>query len=392
MGTRVELSNTKKAFAYKSTLELLKTYTLFAILRFPKLTYALTRLVSIALKLHLPIEWAIKFTVFQQFCGGESVKECSRTIHRLWQFRVGTILDYSVEGLGDEKQFDSTTQEILSTIDLAKSNESIPFCVFKPTGIAPFGILEKLHAGKPLTPDEEAKWSRATERFTKLCERAHQNHVKLFIDAEESWIQDPVDKLAEECMEKYNQKAPLIYTTVQMYRVDRRDYLEKLISSAEKKGFKAGIKLVRGAYLEKERKRAESLGQPSPLYPEKAGTDAAYNSALQLCLSHREAIGLCVATHNDISTARAIEEVDPSRDKAVYFAQLLGMSDNLSFNLSNSGYQVAKYTPYGPVRSMMPYLFRRAQENTAIAGQTLRELVTVRRELFRRLGLRKASA
>ncbi len=330
----------------------------------------------------------MKATLFKQSCGGETAKDCAQSVRRLSKFRVYSILDYSIEGAQSEKTFDSTEKELLSTLTLASQSEFIPFSVFKVTGLVRFSLLEKLQEKHPLTEQEKEEWERAQVRIRRIVERAHQLKVKLLIDAEESWIQDPIDAYVEKLMEEFNKESPTVFQTLQMYRGDRPAYLQRLLSLSHEKKFVLGIKLVRGAYMEKERKRAQSLGYHSPVFPDKAGTDLAYDEACRECFKNLERVFLFAGTHNEQSTQLIVDLMQEKglkpNDPRVFFSQLLGMSDNLTFNLAELGFNSAKYIPYGPVRELTPYLVRRAQENSAISGQTLRELELIQLELKRR--------
>ncbi|MFM8268921.1 MAG: proline dehydrogenase family protein, partial [Pseudomonadota bacterium] len=291
--------------------------------------------------------------------------------------------------------FDSTERELLSTLNLAAQTTSIPFSVFKVTGLARFELLEKLHAKLPLTEIELPEWDRSRQRVRRIIEKASHLKVRVLIDAEETWIQDPIDSLVEELMREFNQKDVIVYHTLQMYRSDRLSYLNRLLQDSQSKGYRLGIKLVRGAYMEKERKRAKDLGHASPIQPDKAATDAAYNEALKILIKHIEHVSVFSGTHNEESTQLLVDLLLDSglsaKDERVYFSQLMGMSDNLTFNLAEKGFKAAKYVPYGPVRELTPYLIRRAQENSAISGQTLRELDLITRELKRRRSLKSAA-
>ncbi|HEY1025686.1 MAG TPA: proline dehydrogenase family protein, partial [Sphingobacteriaceae bacterium] len=330
----------------------------------------------------------IKSTIFKQFCGGETIAECEKTIKQLYNGGVDTILDYSVEGEETEEAFDATCEEIIRIIKRADGDPRIPLTVFKPTGVGRFGLYEKLDAKIPLSNAEEIEFRKVRARFDKICKTASNHGVPIMIDAEETWIQDTIDDLAIEMMRKYNRAKLIVYNTYQLYRHDKLASLKADIALAETDKFYMGAKLVRGAYMEKERKRAEERGYPSPIQPDKESTDRDYDEAVRYCLDHLENVGVVMGTHNEES-CRLLVELLGDRDilknhPHVYFSQLLGMSDNLSFNLGDAGYNVVKYVPYGPVKSVMPYLFRRAQENTAVAGQTGRELSLIIKEKKRR--------
>lgn len=343
-----------------------------------------------SLDLRLPVKSLIRGTIFNQFCGGETLDECRDIIRQLGDFNVGTILDYAVEGSQQEKEFDETSHEIVRTIDLAKRDRSLPFCVFKVTGLARFELLRKLSAGETLTAKETEEWGRARHRIRAICLNAAGKDVRIFIDAEESWIQKAIDDLAWEMMLAFNREKPIIYNTVQMYRADRLDYLKDLFRAADEQGVFVGLKVVRGAYMEKERARAAERNEPSPILPTKEATDAAYDAALAVCFAHLDRMAICAGTHNEASTRALVTLMENHslrrNDRRIYFSQLLGMSDNLSYNLAAAGYNVAKYVPYGPVRVLVPYLTRRAEENTSISGQTGRELSLIEQELRRRNG------
>lgn len=384
----LSFENTKIAFQLKNDKELKKAHLLFRVFGLKWLITIAPALTTIALKLRLPIKGIIKNTVFAQFCGGETIKECEPTSKQLWSCKVGTILDYSVEGADDEASLDATKNEIISTINQAATHEHICFSVFKVTGISRFSLLEKINNGKPLTPDEVAEKQRVVNRFDAICQQAYEKNVCLLVDAEESWIQDAIDNLVEEAMLKYNKKKAIIYNTIQMYRHDRIAYLKKSIAEAKGNNYCAGFKVVRGAYMEKERKRAKDKNYPSPIQPNKIATDTDYNLALKICIEHYETVSLCAGTHNENSSLYLIELMAENNiannDERIYFSQLLGMSDHISFNLTNAGYNVAKYVPYGPVKEVLPYLTRRAQENSSVAGQASRELTLIEKELERR--------
>lgn len=388
----LSFENTEIAFQARDDKSLRRSYWLFRMIQFPSLVQAGTLLARVALWLRIPIEPLLKITFFRQFCGGETIEGCQETIRALGKFRVGSILDYSVEGANNEKTFDGTTEEILKTIGLATMQPLVPFCVFKVTGVARAELLEKIQAGELLTFAEMGEWQRARERIFRLCNRAHENNVSLFIDAEESWIQETIDRTVEEMMALFNKRRALIFTTIQMYRTDRTAYLEKALARAKIGKYFFGIKLVRGAYMEKERARAAKKGKPSPIHPTKEATDQAFDGAVTYLLSELPNVAFCAGTHNQISTQRLTEQLEAlnieKSDSRIYFAQLYGMGDHLSFALADEGFNVAKYMPYGPVREVFPYLVRRAQENTAIAGQSSRELQLLEAERQRRNALR----
>jgi proline dehydrogenase len=384
----LDFSNTEIAFQYKSTKDLKKAYWLFKIIGYNWLIKVGPSLLNVALKLHLPVLGIIKNTVFKQFCGGETINECETVINTLGKYNVKTILDYSVEGKENEHEFDKNVNQVLATIDKAKDNPNIPFSVFKPTGFARFSLLEKINAHKPLSVEEENEFERVRTRIDKMCQYAYQLNVPIFIDAEESWIQDVIDDLALEMMKKYNKEKAIVYNTAQMYRVDRLAYLKGLLAEAEKEDFYIGMKLVRGAYMEKERERAEKYGYESPIQPNKEATDRDFDLALKFCVQHFNRFAVCCGTHNENSSLLLTQLMSQNNieknNPKIYFAQLYGMSDHISFNLAKAGYNVAKYVPYGPVKDVIPYLIRRAQENTSVAGQQSRELFLIKKELQRR--------
>jgi proline dehydrogenase len=388
----VSFEDTAVAFAYKTSADLRKANFIFSLVNHPWISFLATGVVKFSLKLRLPIEGIIKRTAFDHFCGGESIEKSEEVIQLLARYHVGTILDYSVEGEKSEEGFDMTMDEILRTIDKARESDSIPFCVFKVTGLAPSDLLEKLNNGKLLTDAENQAFERAKKRVDLICGKAQSYGIPVLIDAEETWIQDPIDRLADEMMARYNGEKAIVFNTYQMYRTSSMDNLIHDYDDAVNGGYFIGAKIVRGAYMEKERARAEKLGYTSPIYPDKEATDNAFNEALEFCVKHIERIHLMCGSHNDLSNTllmkRMAERNLAPSDKRIWFAQLYGMSDNISFNLAKADYNVVKYVPYGPVRAVMPYLLRRAQENTSVAGQSSRELTLIRTELRRRKGMR----
>jgi len=384
----ISFDNTSVAFQSKTDGQLKKSNFLFSVVNNPFMSNLATNSVKLALYLGLPVKGIIKNTVFEHFCGGETIDECKKTIDELAQFNIGTILDYSVEGGVDEDSFDKTKAEILKTIDTAKNSSSIPFSVFKVTGLASTPLLQKKQEGKELSESEKEAYKRIESRVEEICRHAYDCKVPILIDAEETWIQDPIDEMAYKMMELFNKESVIVYNTFQMYRVDMLDNLKKAFHYAAMGNYNIGAKLVRGAYMEKERERAEEMGYPSPIQPNKEATDDDYNKALAFCIDNKQRVSLVSGSHNDYSNyylAMLMEKHSmKNNDSRAYFAQLYGMSDNISFNLSKAGYNVAKYVPYGPVKSVMPYLFRRADENTSVAGQSSRELSLIRSELKRR--------
>ncbi len=392
-GPEISFSNTEIAFASKSDRELKDDRMLFNIIGKPWLVRTAPPFVKLAMVLHLPVKPLIRATIYRHFCGGETIAECNETIKKLFDYKVGSILDYSVEGEETEESFDKTAEEILATIKRAKGDAAIPFCVFKPTGIGRMGLLEKASNTKNLSSAEFDEYKRIFGRFKKICAFAADSNVRIFIDAEESWIQNAVDDIAQQMMMHYNGSHAIVYNTVQLYRHDRLNFLNSVFQHASANNYFLGVKLVRGAYMEKERERAVRLSYPSPIQPDKPSCDNDFNEALRFCIHNIHGIALCAGTHNEYSSlllAQLMEEKNiSSSDQRIWFSQLLGMSDHISFNLAHAGYNVCKYVPYGPVDAVLPYLIRRAQENTSIAGQIGRELSMIMQELNRRKKERK---
>jgi proline dehydrogenase len=384
----LDFQDTATAFADKTNSELKEKYRLFKLLNSPILNSIGTAATRFALSIGLPVHGLIKSTIYEQFCGGETIEECESAVDRLSNSNVGAILDYSVEGKATEEDFDRTRDEIIRTIERAKDDPRIPFAVFKVTGVAPLGTLERLSRKKKLDAKSQAKCERINKRVAEICARAYELDQPVFIDAEESWIQDAIDRMAEEMMLRFNQERPIVYNTIQLYRKDRLDYLKNARRNARNEGYIYAAKLVRGAYMEKERERAAAQGYPSPIHDTKADTDAAYDMAVDYCLKHHETMAFVVATHNERSTARLAEQMivdDMPRDHpGIFYSQLYGMGDNISYVLAKNGFNVSKYVPYGPVADAVPYLIRRAQENSSAAGQMSRELQLIEQELKRR--------
>jgi proline dehydrogenase len=387
--------DTRLAFKDRSDRELRNAYWLFRLVGNPALVKAGAIKLKIALWLRLPVDWILKPTIFSHFCGGEQISECDATIKKLAASGIQTILDYSAEGKETDAEFDRTAHQVMETIRKAVTDKNIPYAVFKPTGMARFGLLEKLQSGKVLTDAEQRELERVHERIGSICRLAEQSGVPVMVDAEESWIQEAVDRLVEDLALKYNKDRPLIFNTLQMYRHDRLDYMERFLARARENGVVAAFKLVRGAYMEKERERAAALGYPSPIYPDKPSTDAAFDQATRFCLEHIDHMAVCIGTHNEKSCSLAAETMDrldiARAHPQVSFAQLLGMSDHLSYPLAAAGFNVCKYVPYGPIKTVIPYLVRRAEENTSVAGQTSRELYLIKKEIQRRKKARTRS-
>lgn len=388
VNTNISFDDTSVAFEAKSTKALKKANLMFTVVNNPLMSKLATQSVKLAFSLHLPIKGIIKSTVFEHFCGGETIEESKQTINELAAYKIGAILDYAVEGEESEATFDATKEEVLKTIDAAKGSPDIPFSVFKVTGIASASLLQKIQEKKQLNEKEIQAFGRVKARVDELCQKAYDNDVPLLIDAEDSWIQDPIDEMVYEMMQKYNQKRAIVYNTYQMYRSDMLENLRKAFHYATMHNYFLGAKLVRGAYMEKERERAEEMGYPDPIQPNKEATDRDFDQALSFCIGNKQRISLVCGSHNENSNyylALLMEKHSmKSDDPRVYFAQLYGMSDNISFNLAKAGYNVVKYVPYGPVKVVMPYLIRRAEENTSVAGQSSRELSLIRKELKRR--------
>jgi proline dehydrogenase len=384
----LNFQDTKTAFADKTTAELREKYRLFKLMNYPVLNGIATSSAQIALMLHLPVEWLIKNTIFEQFCGGENIEECQATIEKLVKSSIGTILDYSVEGKHHEDDFERTKDETILNLKRAKNDEKIPFAVFKVTGIAPLGTLEKISSNSELKESNKTKWESTIRRVTEICEFAYSIKQPIFIDAEESWIQPAIDRLATDMMAMFNRESPIVFNTLQLYRHDRMEFLQTSHSEAKKAGYFLAVKLVRGAYMEKERERAKEMGYPSPIHQDKNATDRDFDAACSYCLANINEIAFVAGTHNDASVQKLVKKMDqtdvPADHKSVFFSQLYGMSDNLSYVLARNKYNVSKYVPYGPVRDAVPYLIRRAQENTSVVGQVSRELELISKELERR--------
>ncbi len=383
-----EFNNTEIAFRYRNNDELKKARFLFSSMGSPALTSVGMAATKFAISWGLPVTGLIKSTLFRQFCGGETMDEAGATAAMLGKYGVGTILDYGVEGKESEQDFDKAVPEFVNAIKYAAANKNIPFISIKVTGFAYFDLLEKIHAGVPLTDAGKAAWDRVYKRIDTICGTAAAHGIMVLVDAEESWIQKPVDDLTDAMMEKYNKKEAIVFNTFQMYRHDRLEFLKQSYDVAHRKGYVLGAKLVRGAYMEKERNRAAEKGYASPIQPNKQATDTDYDTAVLFCLERLGAVSVFIGTHNEQSCMKAAKWMDEhnvaAQSKNVYFSQLFGMSDNISFNLAGSGYHVAKYLPYGPVKDVIPYLMRRAQENTSVAGQTGRELALINQEIKRR--------
>jgi proline dehydrogenase len=394
----LSFENTAIAFKGKDDSALRRSYWLFKLIGNPTLVKIGGAMTHFAVGIGFPIGWLIKKNIFAQFCGGETVEECKAASARLAEYGIGTILDYSVEGKEKESDFDATADEIIRTIDAAKGNPHIPFCVFKVTGVARFELLEKQNEVvrgtlEHLESPDQLEWQRVVQRVLRICQAAYDANQRIFIDAEDSWIQDAIDALCHDMMEKFNQQAPIVYNTVQLYRHDRLEFLKSAHAWAREKRLHYAVKLVRGAYMEKEGKRAAEKGYENPIQPSKEVTDKDFNAGVQYCLDNLQDMALCCGSHNEESSmllAQWMEERGVVKnDNRVAFAQLFGMSDHISYNLADAGYNVVKYLPYGPIKEVMPYLLRRAQENTSVKGQTSRELGLILKERKRRQGVKR---
>jgi proline dehydrogenase len=381
-------NNTETAFALKTDTELDRAYFLFKMIANEPLVRIGTAVTNFAIKAHLPVEGLIRATVFDHFCGGVNEEDCLSVVDKMYTKGVSSVLDYSVEGKEEESQFDIALQMTLKTIEFAKERQAIPFAVFKPTGIGRFDLYVKIGEKKTLTDSEQIEWNRVVERFDIICKTAHEKDVALLIDAEESWMQDAADAIVTDMMRKYNKQKIIVFNTLQMYRWDRLDYLKNLHQLAKSEGFLIGMKLVRGAYMEKENKRAEEKGYKSPICISKQATDDNYDASVLYMMEHLEIMSIFAGTHNEESSYQLMKMMQQKsitpNDSRIWFGQLYGMSDNISYNLAEKGYNVAKYLPFGPVRDVMPYLIRRAEENTSVAGQTNRELNLLKTEKERR--------
>lgn len=390
----ISFDNTENAFAYKSDKDLKKAKFLFTSMSFQWVVEAGVRLTPFAMKTGLPVRGLIRNTIFKQFVGGETLEETGTVGNTLAKYGVDVILDYGVEGKEGENNFEHATEEFLRVINYAATQPNIPFISIKVTAFARFKLLERLHeaprvrSGVHDNEAEEEEWKRVRERMYRICTAATQKNISVLVDAEESWIQDPVDRLTMEMMEIFNKDRAVIYNTIQLYRHDRLHFLNLSYKIAQQKSFIAAFKLVRGAYMEKERIYAAQKGIPSPIQADKQSTDADYDAAVAFCIDNLENIACIVASHNETSCQLAIELMEKKQlrfhHKHLHFSQLYGMSDHISFNLAKAGFSVSKYVPFGPIKEVIPYLMRRAQENSSVSGQTGRELALIKKELSRR--------
>ena len=382
-------NDTKIAFAEKSTAQLEKAKWMFTAIKYPSLTNVGINVLNFTIKNNFPLVTdLVKTTLFEQFCGGETREESMKVVDKMFKHHVGSIFDYAIEGKEEEAAFDTTCEEIKENIKFAIGNPAIPFVVFKPTGFGRLDLYADVSAGKELTSSEKEEWQRVRNRYEEVCKMAYDNKVILMIDAEESWMQDAVDHLVNEMMEKYNKEKAYIWNTIQMYRTGRLEYMAHDLERAKSKNYFLGYKFVRGAYMEKERERAAEKNYPDPIQPTKEATDDNYNAAVDFVLENLDRVAAFFGTHNEKSTELAIDKMKTlglaHDDERLHFGQLYGMSDNITYWLGENKYNACKYLPYGPVKDVVPYLTRRAQENTSVAGQTGRELSLIQKELERR--------
>lgn len=384
----LDLNNTEIAYRYKTTRELKRARVLYRMMAYGWLILLAKSMLNFAIKIGMPVGWVVKPLVFRHFCGGTSLEESFTTIDKLWLYGVGSIPDYSVEGKSSEASFAKVKQEIIKAAARTKEHAAVPFVVFKPTGMGDIKLYEKVAAGVKLSAEEEEQYAALRQRYFEIAGYCHDNNISLFIDAEESWIQKAVDDLVQLLSERYNRKKAIVFNTLQMYRKDRLAFLSKAYERAKEQGYYIGFKLVRGAYFEKEHERAKTLQYPTPLFTKKSETDNAFNEAISCCFERLDTISVCVATHNEESTMLLANLLAGSEisndDERCSFSQLYGMRDNITFNLAHSGFNVSKYLPYGPVKEVMPYLFRRAEENKAVTSQINNTVALINKEIQRR--------
>lgn len=385
---QVDFSDTKIAFADKSLAELRRSHLLFSLMNYPWLVKAGTRLATLALQLRLPVEGLVKATIYRQFCGGENIEEARKVIDRLGDSNIKTILDYGVEGKESEADFDRTANYLSRTLEYAREDEDIHIISTKLSGLFRFELLEQVSGGSPLSEAEQEEYERGKARVDRICKAAFESGIGVHVDAEHSWIQGAVDEIAWEMSRRYNKGLPTVINAVQLYRKGRLQFLKDSLADAREHGYLCAVKLVRGAYMEKERERAREMGYPSPIHESLQDTHRAYNEGLKFCIGHIGEVYVCNATHNEESCRYQAELMDKQGlepgHPLVATAQLYGMSDNLSYNMAKAGFNVEKYLPYGPVREVIPYLIRRTQENTSVEGQMSRELQLISKELKRR--------
>lgn len=390
----LDFNNTEIAFSAKSQGELQNAYLLFNTIKHPWLVKCAKIGTNLALKIHFPLGWAVKPTLYKQFVGGETLQDCSKAIDHLMKFNVRSTLDYSAEGEQTPEGIRATFEETMRSIDYAKGNDKLAYAVFKPSTITTDELLAKASEKRgELTIEEVKQFRQFRERFMAFCQRAYDNDVRILVDAEDYCFQDAIDELTDEAMRKFNKKRAIVFATLQMYRHDRMPYLRRIYDDAVQKDYIAGVKFVRGAYMEEERARAAALGYPDPICKDKKATDENYDSGVQFVMDHLDRFEMFMGTHNEESNyklAKLMDEKGIARgDSRIFFAQLLGMSDNISFNLAHEGFNVTKYVPYAAVRDVLPYLIRRAEENTSVAGQTSRELRMLKTEMDRRKKMSK---
>lgn len=405
MNTNISFDNTEVAFAAKSNKDLKDAQFLFATMNYPWLVKMGIKITPWIIQSGLPVKGLIRKTIFKQFVGGETLEDTIPVVKKLGQYGVRVILDYGVEGKEGEENFDHARDEFIKVIRFAATQPNIPFMSVKVTGIARFALLEKIDmlmersaadslvkkynaALQQLTTEEAAEWQRVHDRMKRICDAAKEANIGFLVDAEETYVQDPVDALTMLMMDAYNKEKLVIYNTLQLYRHDRLEFLKKSYAAAVERNFLLGAKLVRGAYMERERKRAEELNYPSPIQSDKAATDADYNDAVKFCIDHIDRIDVIIASHNEHSNMLGVQLLEekglPLNHPHVHFSQLYGMSDNITFNLAKAGCNVSKYLPFGPIKDVIPYLMRRAEENTSVGGQTNRELGLIKKEMKRR--------
>ncbi len=384
----ISFNDTSIVFASKSDKELRKLWWLFRLLSIPWIFKTGNLLLKVAIFLRFPVRWIVKPTIFKHFAGGETLEACIPVVERLAQNGVMSILDYSVEGELSENGHQKTFEEILHTVEFAAKHPHVAFSVFKPTALIPPEILEKISEGHQLNDNETNHFSRFNAMIDRICALSHEKNIPVLIDAEDYCYQHAIDKIALEMMRKYNREKVVVFNTFQMYRTDRPVFLQRVIEDAKTSGYLAGIKLVRGAYMEKERQRALLKGYPSPIFPDKVKTDEAFNQAIKQCIDNMGYIALFCGTHNEESCRWLMLEMNRlkirNNDQRIWFSQLYGMGDHLSYPLAAAGYNVVKYIPYGPVKAVIPYLIRRAAENTSVNGQAGRELSMINAALKQR--------
>ncbi len=385
----LNFEDTQAAFAYKSNAELRKSYYIFQFFQYNSLVNLGGKLAQVALKWYLPVGLFAKPTIYGQFVGGETLRETERTVNRLAQEGVQSVLDYGIEGKNSEADFDKTVKHLLEALHFVKNNDHVKLITVKVTGLGRFALLEKVHRADSLSASEMVEYERIRQRLHKICAAGLAANTGIFFDAEETWIQRPLDRLIEEMMEAYNQEKAIVYNTYQLYAASRLPYLKESYERAKQEGYHLGAKLVRGAYMEKERERARKMGYPSPIHADKPAVDHDYKAALDFCLEHiGQNLAFCAATHNEEDCKYLADQMEarglPKDHSSVFFAQLYGMGDHITFNLAKEGFTATKYIPYGPVKEVIPYLIRRAQENSSVEGQTGRELNMITKEMKRR--------